>query len=71
MSVKSRTGREAGSAVRKPRALERLLIVGAVAAVLVAFGAWFAMTRPGAGAEAAGAGSSATAGGENLSLIHI
>jgi hypothetical protein len=60
MSVKSSTGREAGSAVRKPRALERLVIVGAVAAVLVAFGAWFAMTRPGAGAEAAGAGASAT-----------
>jgi hypothetical protein len=60
MSVKSSTGREAGSAVRKPRALERLVIVGAVAAVLVAFGAWFAMSRPGAGAEAAGAGASAT-----------
>jgi hypothetical protein len=60
MSLKSSTGREAGSAVRKPRALERLVIVGAVAAVLVAFGAWFAMTRPGAGAEAAGAGASAT-----------
>jgi hypothetical protein len=60
MSLKSSTGREAGSAVRKPRALERLVIVGAVAAVLVAFGAWFAMSRPGAGAEAAGAGASAT-----------
>ena len=65
MSVKSSTGREAGSAVRKPRALERLVIVGVVAAVLVAFGAWFAMTRPGAGAEAAGAGSSATATGRS------
>jgi len=63
MSVKSSTGREAGSAARKPRALERLLIVAAVAAVLVALGAWFAMTRPGSGAEAAGAGSSATATG--------
>jgi hypothetical protein len=60
MSVKSSTGREAGSALHKPRALERLVIVGAVAAVLVAFGAWFAMSRPGAGAEAAGAGASAT-----------
>jgi hypothetical protein len=65
MSVKSSTGREAGSALHKPRALERLVIVGAVAAVLVAFGAWFAMTRPGAGAEAAGAGSSATATGRS------
>ena len=67
MSVKSSTGREAGSAARKPRALERLLIVAAVAAVLVALGAWFAMTRPGSGAEAAGAGSSATATGGDAS----
>jgi hypothetical protein len=60
MSATSSTGREAGSAARRPRGLERLLIVAAVAAVLVSVGAWFAMNRPGAGAEAA-AGSSATA----------
>jgi hypothetical protein len=63
MSAKSSTGRRAGSAARRPRGLERLLIVAAVAAVLVSVGAWFAMNRPGAVAEAAGAGSSATARG--------
>ena len=58
MPEKSTTGRKAGSSLRRPRALERLLIVAAVAAVLVAVGAWIAMNRPGAGAEAAGAESS-------------
>ena len=64
MSAKTATGRKAGSVVRGPRALERLLIVGAVVAVLVSVGAWIAMNRPGGGAEAAGAGSSATAPGD-------
>jgi hypothetical protein len=53
----------ATSTTRKPRALDRLLIVAAVAAVLVSVGAWFAMNRPGAVAEAAGAGSSVSANG--------
>jgi hypothetical protein len=63
MPEKSTTGRKAGSRLRRPRALERLLIVGAVAAVLVAVAAWIAMNRPGAGAEAAGAESSVGASG--------
>ena len=58
MPETSTTGRKAGSSLRRPRALERLLIVATVAAVLVAVGAWIAMNRPGAGAEAAGAESS-------------
>jgi len=58
MPEKSTTGRKAGSRLRRLRTVERLLVVGAVAAVLVAVGAWIAMNRPGAGAEAAGAESS-------------
>ncbi len=58
MPEKSTTGRKAGSPLRRLRTVERLLVVGAVAAVLVAVGAWIAMNRPGAGAEAAGAESS-------------
>lgn len=62
MSAKTTTDRKAGSAARGPRGLERLLIVAAVAAVLVAAGAWVAMNRPFGGAEAAAATqSSATA----------
>ena len=60
MSAKTTTDRKAGSAARGPRALERLLIVAAVAAVLVSVGAWIAMNRPSSGAEAAGADSSVT-----------
>jgi hypothetical protein len=63
MPEKSTTGRKAGSPLRRLRAVERLLVVGAVAAVLVAVGAWIAMNRPGAGAEAAGAESSVGASG--------
>lgn len=63
MPEKSPTGRKAGSPPRRLRALERVLLVGAVAAVLVAVGAWIAMNRPGAGAEAAGAESSVGASG--------
>jgi hypothetical protein len=61
MPEKSTTGRKAGSRLRRLRTVERLLVVGAVAAVLVAVGAWIAMNRPGAGAEAAGAESSVSA----------
>lgn len=55
------------SAVRKPRALERLVVVGAIAAVLVAVGAWIALNRPGGAAEAAGATSSVGASGGSFS----
>jgi hypothetical protein len=63
MPEKSTTDRKAGSPRRRLGVVERLLIVGAVAAVLVAVGAWIAMNRPGAGAEAAGAESSVGASG--------
>ena len=58
MPEKSTTGRKAGSPLRRLRTVERLLVVGAVAAVLVAVGAWIAMARTGTGAEAAGTESS-------------
>jgi hypothetical protein len=61
MTAKTTRRRTALSGALGSKALERLLIVAAVAAVLVAFGAWYAMGRP-AGADAAGATSSATAG---------
>jgi len=52
------------SAVRRPRVLERLVVVAAVAAILVAVGAWYAMNRPDGTAEAARASATAgTAGG--------
>ena len=63
MPEKSTTGRKAGSPLRRLRTVERLLVVGAVAAVLVAVGAWIAMARTGTGAEAAGAESSVGASG--------
>jgi hypothetical protein len=63
MSAKTTLGRKVGSAARGPRALERLLIVAAVVAVLVSVGAWIAMNRPGAAAEAAGSGTADTASG--------
>jgi hypothetical protein len=67
MPEQSTTGRTAGSPLRRLRAVERLLVVGAVAAVLVAVGAWIAMARTGTGAEAAGAESSvgASTGGSS------
>jgi|1186.fasta_scaffold09220_3 hypothetical protein len=46
------------SAAWRWRVLERLVAVAALAAVLVAVGAWIAMNRPDAAAEAAGATSS-------------
>ena len=58
MPGKTTAHRKTGSAARGPRILERLLIVAAVAAVLVSVGAWFAMNRPGGGAQAAGATAS-------------
>jgi hypothetical protein len=62
MTAKTTNRRTAMSGVLASKAVERLLIVAAVAAVLVAFGAWFAMGRP-ADAEAADATrSTATAG---------
>jgi len=63
MPEKSTTGRKAGSPRRRLGVVERLLVVGAIAAVLVAVGAWIAMNRPGAGAEAAGSESSVGASG--------
>jgi hypothetical protein len=63
MPEKSTTGQKAGSPRRRLGVVERLLVVGAVAAVLVAVGAWIAMNRPGAGAEAAGSESSVGASG--------
>jgi hypothetical protein len=62
MTAKTTNRRTAISGFLASKAVERLLIVAAVAAVLVAFGAWFAMGRP-ADAEAADATrSTATAG---------
>ena len=52
------TGRKPESAVRRPRALERLVVVAAVAAVLVSVGAWIALNRPDGAAEAAATSSS-------------
>ena len=59
MSAKTTLGRKAGSAIRGPRALERILIVATIVAVLVAVGAWVAMNQPFGGAEAAGSESAA------------
>jgi hypothetical protein len=62
MTAKTTNRRTAISGFLASKAVERLLIVAAVAAVLVAFGAWFAMGRP-ADADAADATrSTATAG---------
>src|SRR5688572_25561498 len=61
MTAKTTKRRTALSGALRSKALERLLMVAAVAAVLVAFGAWYAMGRP-ADAEAAGATSRATEG---------
>jgi hypothetical protein len=61
MTTKTTKRRTALSGALGSKALERLLIVAAVAAVLVAFGAWYAMGRP-TDAEAAGSTSSATVG---------
>ena len=59
--------RTPGSAVRRPRVLERLVVVAAVAAALVAVGAWIALNRPDGAAEAAGASSSVGTSGESFS----
>ncbi|WP_167762099.1 DUF732 domain-containing protein [Blastococcus sp. CT_GayMR20] len=60
MTAKTTKRRTGLSGALGSKALERVLIVAAVAAVLVAFGAWYAMARPG-GTEAAGSSSSTTA----------
>ena len=59
--------RTPGSAVRRPRVLERLVVVAAVAAALVAVGAWIALNRPDGAAEAAGASSSVGTSGGSFS----
>ena len=59
--------RTTGSAVRRPRVLERLVVVAAVAAALVAVGAWIALNRPDGAAEAAGASSSVGTSGGSFS----
>ena len=59
--------RTPGSALRRPRVLERLVVVAAVAAVLVAVGAWIAMNRPDGSAEAAGASAAADTSGGSFS----
>ena len=57
------TGRKAAAAVRGLSVLERVVVVAAFVAVLVAVGAgWFAMNRPAGGAESAASTSSAGAG---------
>jgi hypothetical protein len=61
MTAKTTNRRTAMSGFLGSKAFERLLIVAAVAAVLVAFGAWYAMARP-AEAGAAAARSTAAAG---------
>ena len=61
MTAKTTKRRTALSSALGSKTLERVLIVAAVAAVLVAFGAWFAMSRP-ADADVAGARSAATTG---------
>lgn len=58
MSPKTTTGR---------KALDRLLIVAAVAAVLVSVAAWIALNRPGGAAEAAGSTSSVSGSGGSFS----
>jgi hypothetical protein len=60
MTAKTTNRRTAMSGFLASKTFERLLIVAAVAAVVVAFGAWFAMGRP-AEADAAAARSTATA----------
>ena len=64
MTAKTTNRRTAMSGFLASKTAERLLIVAAVAAVLVAFGAWFAMGRPADAdaAVAAAARSTATAG---------
>ncbi len=59
--------RTPGSAVRRPRVLERLVVVAAVAPPHVAVGAWIALNRPDGAAEAAGASSSVGASGGSFS----
>src|SRR4051794_8685765 len=59
MPDRTEPARTPGSAVRRPRVLERLVVVAAVAAVLVAVGAWYAMNRPDGTAEAARASAAA------------
>ena len=54
MTAKTTKRRTALSSALGSKTFERVLIVAAVAAVLVAFGAWYAMARPG-DTEAAGA----------------
>jgi hypothetical protein len=54
MTTKTTKRRTALSSALGSKTFERVLIVAAVAAVLVAFGAWFAMSRP-ADADVAGA----------------
>ena len=61
MTAKTTNRRTAMSGFLGSKTFERLLIVAAVAAVLVAFGAWYAMARP-AEADAAAARSTAAAG---------
>jgi len=61
MTAKTTKRRTAMSGALGSKALERLLIVAAVAAVLVAFGAWYAMGRP-AEADAASSPSAAARG---------
>ena len=58
MTAKTTNRRTAMSGILASKAVERLLIVAAVVAVLVAFGAWYAMARP-ADAEDATASRSA------------
>jgi len=60
MTAKTSNRRTALSALVRSKAFERVLIVTAIAAVAVAFGAWYAMARP-ADADATAAGSSSTA----------
>src|SRR4051794_5026589 len=66
MSDRPARHRTPRSGVRRPRVLERLVVVAAITAVLVAVGAWIAMNRRGAAAEAAGATSSVGASGGNF-----
>jgi hypothetical protein len=60
MTARTTQRRTGGSRIQRSTALERLLIAAAVAAVLVAVGAWVAMSRPGA-TDVAGARSTASA----------
>jgi hypothetical protein len=61
MTTKTTKRRTALSSALGSKTFERVLIVAAVAAVLVAFGAWFAMSRP-ADPDVAGARSPAGTG---------